>query len=182
MKIPFTCVIEEKEAFEKLRDSLSNDYLLAHCEHGKALELHVDYHRTGLFLKLLQLQSCGNWKPITYISRSSTSLKSRYSQTEGEALSVRWACERLRVYLIGVHFTVVTDHQPLVLMFNNPNKSLPVRIGRMMMHLQEFDFDTMFQAGKSNILQVIVCQDILHHRTSIKTPCTMSKKYNFEKA
>ena len=63
--VPFTWVIEEKEAFEKLRDSLSNDYLLAHCEHGKALELHVDYHRTGLVLKLLQLQSCRNQLPTS---------------------------------------------------------------------------------------------------------------------
>lgn len=109
-----------KRSFEKRRDSLSNDSLLVHFESGKALELHVDYHRSGLGATLVQLQSCGNWKPTTYLSRSTTGPESRYSQNEGEALSVRWACERLRVYLIGVHFTVVTDHQPLVPMFKNP--------------------------------------------------------------
>ena len=176
--IPFIWDTEEKEAFEKLQNSLSNDSLLAHFEPGKALELHVDYHRSGLGATLLQLQSCGNWKPITYISRSTTDPESRYSQTEGEAFSVRWACERLRVYLIGVHFTVVTDHQPLVPMFNNPYKSLPIRIERMMMYLQEFDFDTVFQAGKSSI------SDYLSRHTLPsnvdKTPCTLCKKCNFE--
>ena len=84
----------------------------------------------------------------------------------------------LGIYLIGVHFTVVTNHQPLVPMFNNPYKSLSIRIERMMMYLQEFDFDTVFQTGKSNV------SDCLSRHISPsnidKTPCTMCKKCNFE--
>ena len=114
-------------------------------------EVHVDFHVSGLGAVLTQKDSEGNWRPKMYCSRSTTDAESRYSQTEGEAPSVKWACERLRVFLIGTRFTVVTDHKPLVVMFNNPYKTLPIRISRMMTYLQEFDFNTVYKPGKENI-------------------------------
>ena len=49
-------------------------------------EVHVDFHKTGLGTTMLQEEN-GKWRPIMYISRSTTLAESRYSQTEGEALA-----------------------------------------------------------------------------------------------
>ena len=52
--------------------------------------------------------------PVTYISRSlsRSPVEQRYKQTERETLAIRWACDRLRMYLAGARFKVVTDHKP----------------------------------------------------------------------
>ena len=74
-----------------------------------------------------------NWKkdghrPVTYISRSHTPVEQRYSQTEREALANRWACERLRMYLAGARFKIVTDRKPLEAIFSSSNSKPSVRI------------------------------------------------------
>ena len=64
--------------------------------------------------------------------------------------AIRWACERLRMYLAGAHFKVVTDHKPLEAIFSNSNSKPPVRIERWSMYLQEFNFTVEYRLGKDN--------------------------------
>ena len=110
----------------------------------------MDFHKTGLGATMLQEEN-GKCHPIMYISRSTTLAESRYSQTEGEASAARWACERLRVFLIGGSFNIIPDHRPLIPMSSNPFKKLPIRIERMIMYMQEFTFTIEYRPGKDNI-------------------------------
>ena len=175
--VKFTWGREQQSAFEKLRDCLSEDNVLGFFEIGKPTEIHVDFHKTGLGATMLQEEN-GKWCPIMYISRSTTLAESRYSQTEGEALAARWACERLRVFLIGGSFTIVTDHRPLIPMLSNPFKKLPIRIERMMMYMQEFTFTIEYRPGKDNISDYLSRHGPSEDMT--RTPCTICKKCDFE--
>ena len=56
-RVPFRWDTEEKEAFEKLRDSLSNDSLLAHFEPGKAWESYM-----SITIALVLVQRSFNYK------------------------------------------------------------------------------------------------------------------------
>lgn len=48
-----------------------------------------------------------------------TETEKRYSQTEKDALAIKWAKERLRIYLLGApRFRIVTAHKPLIPLFN----------------------------------------------------------------
>ena len=173
----FTWGREQQSAFEKLRDCLSQDNVLGFFEIGKPTEVHVDFHKAGLGATLLQ-DANGKWRPIMYISRSTTLAESRYSQTEGQALAARWACKRLRVFLTCGSFTIVTDHHPLISMLSNPFKKLPIRIERMMMYMQEFTFTTEYRPGKDNISDYLS-----RHAPSEdmrRTLCTICKKCDFE--
>jgi hypothetical protein len=51
-------------------------------------------------------------------------VEKRYSQIEREALAITWGCENL----YGTPFSVITDHKPLVTMFNDPAHQSPLRI------------------------------------------------------
>ena len=86
--VKFTWGREQPSAFEKLRDCLSEDNVLGFSEIGKPTEVHVDFHKTGLGATMLPEEN-GKWRPIMYISCSTTLAESRYSQTEGEALAAR---------------------------------------------------------------------------------------------
>ena len=73
-----------------------------------------------------------------------------YSQTELEALAIRWACERLCMYLAGARFKVVTDHKPLDAIFSHSKSKPPVRIERWSTFLQGFNFTVECRPGKEN--------------------------------
>ena len=51
------------------------------------------------------------------------------------------------MYLYGTRFTVVTDHLPIVPMYNSHSKSLPVRVAKHKSKLRGFDFDMIYEAG-----------------------------------
>ena len=64
----------------------------------------------------------------------------RCSQIERECLGVVHACERNHIYLFARQFTMYTDHKALVQLINNPNKALPLRLERMVLKLQKYNF------------------------------------------
>ena len=87
---------------------------------------------------------------ISYASRSLTDTDRRYSQTEKEALSLVWACERLHVYLYGTDFELLTDHRPLESIFA-PRSKPSARIERWVLRLQQYKFKCRYISGRKNI-------------------------------
>ena len=49
------------------------------------------------------------------------------------------------------YFQLATDHKPLLPLFNNPNVKLPPRTERMVMNMQNLDFNAIHIPGKSNM-------------------------------
>ena len=66
--------------------------------------------------------------------------QNRDIQTEREALSLVWACEHFRMYLLGTKFKLVTDHKPLTHIFNNANSKSTPRLERWSLRLEPFNF------------------------------------------
>ena len=58
--------------------------------------------------------------------------------------------EKFHIYLYGQQFTVITDHKPLVKLFNNPRSKLPARIERWVLRCQLYDFNVKFEPGRDN--------------------------------
>ena len=73
----------------------------------------ADASSYGLGAVLLQMQPNGERRAVAYVSRSMTPTETRYAQIEKEALSLTWVCERYSDYLIGLRFSIETDHKPL---------------------------------------------------------------------
>ena len=140
---------EEEDAFERIRTSLANDSVLGYYETGRQTKLVVDAGPKGLGAILYQKKK-EQWKPITCASRSLTDTEQRYSQLDREALAIRWACEKNYIYLIGSKFKVITDHQPLVSIFNNRHSRPPMRIERWLIYLQQFEFKVEYEPGSGN--------------------------------
>eukprot|EP00798_Chlamydomonas_sp_ICE-L_P002400 gene2400-biopygen6818 len=101
------------------------------------------YWRPGAVLS--QLGSEGNEYLVACASRSLNKHEAGYSSFKGEMLAACWACKIFRVYVFGLHFTLVTDHQPLLWMFSSAN--VTGAIARWACMLQSFDFDIMHRPG-----------------------------------
>ncbi len=147
---PWKWLPKHDDAITKLKDAISKGTTLRYYSIGKPTELLVDASPIGLCGILTQLNPDGSKNIISFASRSLTSVESRYSQTEREALAIIWACEYFHLYLFGSAFTVVTDHKPLIWMFGNPKSTLPSRIERWAMRLQPYELTVVYRAGKDN--------------------------------
>ena len=76
-------------------------------------------------------------------------MEKRYSQTEKDALCVKWANDRFSIYLLGApRFTIITAHKPLLPLFNKPTAKLPPRIEKWVMDLQDVDFEMKYEPGR----------------------------------
>nr|CAI5845212.1 unnamed protein product [Callosobruchus analis] len=81
-----------------------------------------------------------------FISRKTTPEEQQYHSYELETLCVIWAMERLRVYLIGQPFVVITDCSALRSTFSK--KHMNPRVGRWWMKSLEFHFEIRHRPGR----------------------------------
>lgn len=142
---------QELEAFQDLKSALAQTKTLAFFDLNADTLLYTDASPVGLGCVLVQEQG-GVDRVICYASRALTPVEKRYCQTEKEALAIVWACERLHHYLFGVKFTLMTDHQPLEVIYANHKKKAPsARIERWVLRLQSYDFRAKYIKGSLNI-------------------------------
>ena len=72
----------QANAFQKIKDALSESGTMAYFDSTKRTEVFVDASPVGLARILTQVG-----KPVVYASRALSDVESRYSQTEREALA-----------------------------------------------------------------------------------------------
>lgn len=111
--------------------------------------IQTDASDYGLGAVLSQQHEDGE-KVIAYLSRSLTKSERKFTTTEKECLAVLFAIEKLRPYIEGSKFTVVTDHYSLKWLFSIRD---PVgRICRWAVRLQQYDFEIVHRKGKDNVV------------------------------
>ena len=59
---------------------------------------------------------------------------------------------RFHTYLYGRHFTVYTDHDPLIMILNKPITCAPPRLQRMIIELSGYNMTVIYQPGINNQL------------------------------
>ena len=119
---------ECKSAFQEAKQSLLRSNLLVHYDPAKEMVVQVDASPVGLGCVLSHVFYENNKKverPVLFASCTLTSRQQRYSQLDREAMAVIFAVTKLRKFLWGRHFTLITDNAPIRHIFN-PEKSLPV--------------------------------------------------------
>lgn len=140
----------QETAFQRLKGILSSPEVLAQYSNSAETRVITDASPYGIGAVLTQKQSENSWRPVTYISRGLTDTERCYAQIEKEALAVTWACERLSSDLMGLQFTLITDHKPLVpLLSTRGLDDLPPRILRFHLRLLRFSFTIVHVPGKN---------------------------------
>ena len=140
----------QERAFKEIKTALTSSPVLALFNPKCETVISADASSHGLGAVLLQKQSDGQPKPISYISRSLTATEQKYAQIEKEALAFTWACERFSDYLLGLTFHIHTDHKPLVPLFSSKNlDELPIRVQRFRLRMMRYSFTISHVPGKS---------------------------------
>ena len=135
-------------SFQAVKDELTKSPVLALYDPKAATKVSADASSYGLGAILLQKHQEG-WRPVAFASRSMSEVEQQYSQIEKEALACTWASERFADYLIGMSFSVETDHKPLIPLLSTKHlNSLPPRVLRFRLRMDRFDFSISHVPGK----------------------------------
>ena len=142
----------QNQAFTAVKEALTKSPNLALFDPNLETTVSADASSYGLGAVLLQTQPNGERRAVAYVSRSMTPTETRYAQIEKEALALTWACERYSDYLIGLRFSIETDHKPLVPLFSAKLlDELPIRVQRFRMRMMRYDFTITHVPGKNLI-------------------------------
>lgn len=141
---------ECQEAFEKLKQHISNPPLLQLADFNKPFVLQTDASSIGAGAVLLQANDSKDLLPIAYFSRKFTDAELKYSIYEKEALSAIYAMEHFHQYLEVRKFKLITDNQALSYVLNTKRKI--GRLARWVERLINLDYSVEFRHGSENIL------------------------------
>jgi hypothetical protein len=144
----FTWSIEQQNAFELLKEKLTTAPVLNYPDFSKEFIVTTDASDFAIGAILSQ-GVVGQDRPIAYASRVLCKAEQNYNTTEKELLAIVWAVKHFRPYLYGVRFKIITDHKPLIWLFNVTDPGS--RLIRWRLKLEEYDYEIIHKAGKSNL-------------------------------
>ena len=126
--VPFHWGEKEEEAFKKLIEVMNDPATLHPFNPSRLTHIAADSSEQGMQGSIYQETEAGKWVPIDHASRCLTPTEQRYSPIERESLAQSWATEQFRFYVVGKPFTVWTDHEPLVEIYNKQQQSAKFKV------------------------------------------------------
>ena len=139
-----------QEAFDTLKTRCIEAPILAYPNFDKPFIVHTDASGMGLGAMLYQADGDGRERVIAYASRGLSKSEANYPAHKLEFLALKWAvCEKFQDYLLGAHFTVHTDNNPLTYVLTTAKVDA---MGQCWLAaLSCHNFTIKYHAGKKNI-------------------------------
>lgn len=139
----------QQTVFELLKAKLTTAPILACPYLTRTFILQTDASDYGLGAVLRQEMQDGE-RVIAYASQTLNGAEKNYSATEKECLAIVWGIRKLRPYLEGYQFHVITDHLPLKWLntIDNPTG----RLTRWALELQQHNFTVQYRKGKNIVV------------------------------
>ena len=135
---------DHKKAVNTLKEMMTNAPVLRFYNTKEPIVISGDASQAGLGAVLLQGE-----KPVAYASKALTSAERNYSQIEKEMLAIVFGLKKFHTYVYGRNdVTIETDHLPLVRILEKPLHQVPLRLQKMRMTLQHYDFKLIGKSGK----------------------------------
>ena len=142
-------------SFQALKDTLASSNVLVHYNPKLEVQLAVDASPVGLGAVITHITADGTERPIACASRSLTKSDSNYSVIEKEALAIIFGIRKFQQFLYGRRFMLLTDHQPLTLLFGS-KKAIPAvaasRIQRWAIQLSAYQYDIKYRKCECHAL------------------------------
>jgi Reverse transcriptase (RNA-dependent DNA polymerase). len=136
----------QRQSYQALKNLMTEPgRILRPIDPKRELTLHTDWSNHGIGAVLGQKDDDGNEYLCACISRSLNKHEKNYPSYKGELLALTWAVKTFRQHLHGTHFTIVTDHQPLLWLMKA--RDLTGQYSRWQMMLQEYDFAVIHRPG-----------------------------------
>lgn len=149
-KTPFHWGSQQQEAFDTLKERLTEAEVLAHPNPSKQYILNTDASGFAIAAVLSQEQEDGRTRPVAYYSRKMGTAEANYCIHDKELLAVVMAVDHWRCYLHGSPFPVkiLTDHKGL--QWLNSKAELTGREARWVERLSDVEYELKYIPGPQN--------------------------------
>ncbi|XP_070043118.1 uncharacterized protein [Nicotiana tomentosiformis] len=129
---------ECQEAFNKIKEHLSNLPVLVPPEPGRPLLLYLTVLENSFGCVLGQHDMTGKREQVIYyLSKKFTSYEAKYTLLERTCCALTWVTQKLRHYLLAYTTYLITRMDPLKYIFQKP---MPMRrLAKWQILLNEFD-------------------------------------------
>ena len=134
-------------SFENLKSILAGELVLALPDFDQPFILQTDACKQGIAAVLSQIVD-GRERPVSFFSQRCNKAQQNYPACELELMAIHNAMLHYKFYLLGKHFTVATDHQPLKWLLSA--KEPAPRLARWLITLNSFDFTVVYRKGSNN--------------------------------
>ena len=144
---------KEQYAFDSLKSSLTRAPLLVLYDPKLPLNVACDASQYGVGAVLSNVYPGGIEKPIAFASRSLNKHEVNYSQVDKEGASVIFAMKKFNQYLLGNHFTIITDNKAIKKIFDPTTELSPIaaaRLVRWALILNQYDYKIEFKHTKEH--------------------------------
>ncbi|KYO20454.1 hypothetical protein Y1Q_0010563 [Alligator mississippiensis] len=138
-----------QEAFDTLKAALVKQPILKAALHDKPFYVATDASDVGLGAVLLQ-EHQETRHPVVYLSWNLIPRERSLSSIKKECLAIVWALNKLKPYLWGQQFTVLSDHAPLQWLQTMQNTNAKLQLWSW--QLQEFNFTVEHIKGSQNVI------------------------------
>ena len=93
-----------------------------------------------------------NGRPVAFFSRTLSQSEQRHSSIEKEAYAIVESIRKWRHYLLGNHFTLITDQKSVAFMMNpkQSGKTKNEKITRWRIELSSYSYDIIYRPGENN--------------------------------
>eukprot|EP01071_Lankesteria_metandrocarpae_P012670 Lankesteria_metandrocarpae@DN6143_c0_g1_i1.p1 len=100
--------------------------------------ISTDWSALAMGAAFEQRRQDGTWQLVACLHRKCNEAESKYSSYKGELRAIAWALEKLRPFVIGKQFEILTDCQSLI----HINSRTPVdnKVHRDLEILSQFDY------------------------------------------
>ncbi len=142
--VEFSWLPEHEKQLNELKSRITKVPVLRYYSLKEPITVPVDASSRGLGAALLQ---GGN--PVAYASKALTPAETGYAQIEKETLAIVLAMDKFKhLVYVRTDVTVETDHKPLESIFTKALNQVPMRIQKMILKLQPYEFKVIRKPGK----------------------------------
>ncbi|QRW20500.1 Retrotransposable element Tf2 protein [Rhizoctonia solani] len=147
---PWKWDTKEQEAFQGLKDAITNAPVLRHADPTKPYFLETDASGAALGSILSQRQEDGRLHPLGFLSKSFQGAKQNYDTHDKELLAIIRSFEYWRIFLEGTAhpITVFTDHCNLE--YWKESRTFNQRHARWHLLLAGYNFQIVYRPGKQS--------------------------------
>ena len=137
----------QQEAFERIKEHMTNDVMLSGIDYSKPIYLKTDASLIGIGAVLCQKFN-DHEKVIYYASKCLKPRERNLSACERECLAIVWALNKFKELIFGQPIIVITDSSALTYLDNMKGKS--AKLTRWSLMMEEFDVKIIYRPGKEN--------------------------------
>ena len=141
-----------QEAFEKTKNALAEETMLAYPRESAEIALYCDASKEHISGALMQQDQFGHYEPLGFFSKTLNNREILGSTFFKEVTAIYKSLRKFHEILQGVKFTIYTDNKAIIKAVEQLSKTHTSIESRMLCYISTFDAPVKHISGNKNVV------------------------------